>query len=677
MVHLPGNGAAVNKRGYRFGICIFLIVAVLTVYWPATGFDFVNFDDNLYVEKIGSIEKEFTLDNVLWAFTHTTDITNYWVPITWLSFLVDYNLHGLEAGGYHLTNVLLHLCNVLLLFSVLMGMTGAVWKSGLVAALFALHPLHVESVVWVTERKDVLSTLFWFMTLWGYNRYVKHPSPGRYLAALFFFALGLMSKPMLVTLPFVLLLLDYWPFGRLLNEKTGWSRVVWEKIPFLVLALVFAIAAFLTQRQAGALATLGEVSIPSRIGNALNSYVQYIVNAFWPAKLSVIYPHPGVLPAWQVACAFLFLAAVTISVLVYYRRRPYLLVGWLWYLGTLVPVIGLVVIGPHAMADRYAYVPLVGIYIALVWGMQALADKYGGLRKALPFIAVLAIASLVPVTRAQVGYWRDSISLFSHALEVSDNSYIAHNNLGLALIGQGRFQESVGHFRESIRIKNNDKAHNNLGLALVKLGRTAEAIGEFKEVLRINPDHAEAHYNLGLALVRLGQIDEAVDEFTEVLRISPDHAEAHNNLGSAFLDRGQADAAVTEFNEALRINPDNVTARYNLGLVFLSLGRTSGAVEEFTEVLRVRPGHARAHYGLGLALLNLGRLNRAAEELREALQINPDYLEAHNLLGEILGRLGQLKEAAAEFKEALRIKPDDVVARRNLQLALQRLEQKQ
>jgi len=358
-------------------ICLLLAAATLLVYWPVKDFDFISYDDPLYVTDNRYVQKGLSPETVKWAFTDAVKKTNYWVPLTWLSILLDHELYGMHAGGYHLTNLFLHVLNTLLVFMVLRRLTGALWPSAFAAALFGLHPLHVESVAWVTERKDVLSTFFWLLTMLSYGGYVRRPGAGRYLLTFILFVLGMMSKPMLVTLPFALLLLDYWPLGRLEGEawKQRFFHLVWEKGPFFVVVMIAAVAAFVTQQAADAVKSLAAIPLGVRLANVLVAYVGYIGKMFWPVRLSFLYPHPGVLPVWQWAGALLILAGVTYGVLRYAKERPYLVVGWLWYLGTLFPVSGLVVIGPHAMADRYAYVPLMGLYVMAAWGLAELFPK--------------------------------------------------------------------------------------------------------------------------------------------------------------------------------------------------------------------------------------------------------------------------------------------------------------
>jgi len=579
------SSRTIDFRGHLLTllVCLVLILATSAVYWHVTGHDFVNLDDNVYVYENRHVQNGLTVDSMIWAFTTTH--AGFRIPLTWLSLMLDFELYGLNAGGYHLTNLLLHIANVLLVFFILKLMTGAPWRSGFVAALFALHPLHVESVAWVTERKDVLSTLFWLLTMWGYLGYVERPGMRRYLLIIVSFTLGLMAKPMLVTLPFVLLLLDYWPLGRFqvgqsadapaapvqVPIKPGQPMsavlsLVWEKIPLFALVAVSSVVTFLAQKSAGAVAHLETWSIRIRIANGLVSYVKYLGKMIWPHPLAVFYPHPGSsLPMWQAAGAGLLLVTISVMVLRASRRHPYLMVGWLWYLGTLVPVIGLVQVGPQAMADRFTYIPLIGLYIVIAWGVPEIVPRWPHRKLHLATLSTTLFLFLMALTWKQVQYWKNDISLFERTLEVTSNNWLSNNNLGVALDRKGRTDDAIKHYLEALRIKpNHVEAHNNLGVALDGKGRTDDAIKHYLEALRIEPDYAEAHNNLGIALYRKGRTDDAIKHYLEALRIKPNHVEAHNNLGIAFARKGNIDVALKHFQKALQIDPNFSYARDNL-----------------------------------------------------------------------------------------------------------------
>ncbi len=532
-------------------VSLFLILAAVGPYWELQNHDFVNYDDNLYVTENYHVQAGLTWKGIIWAFT-TTHASN-WHPVTWLSHMLDCEIWGLYPGGHHLSSLLFHIVNTLLLFVVLERMTGALWRSACVAAFFALHPLHVESVAWVAERKNVLSTFFWMITMWAYIRYIERPGFSRYLSVLLFFALGLMSKPMLVTLPFVLLLMDYWPLARLQIEQsrgahipqsrkfkpTGYQRAVVlrlirEKTPFFTLAAVSGVVTFLVQQRGGSVASLANLPIDVRIANAMVSYVSYIGKMIWPRRLAVFYSHEGILPMWQVAGAILFLVCVSVLVIRAARRCPYLTGGWLWYLGTLVPVIGLVQVGAQSMADRYTYVPLIGLFIIIVWSVAELAARWSYRRLVLATSTGIVLLTLMVCTLMQVSHWRNCISLFKHTLDVTGDNYVAHTSVGVALAGQGRLKKAVAHYSEALKIAP-DLAitHNNLALALAELGRLEEAVTHFCQAVRIKPDYAEAHNNLGTVLHRLGRLEDAVAHYSEALRIEPDHTNARRNLSLA------------------------------------------------------------------------------------------------------------------------------------------------
>jgi tetratricopeptide (TPR) repeat protein len=575
-------------------VCLVLILATSAAYWHVTGHDFVNLDDDVYVYENRHVQNGLTLDSMIWAFT-ITDIA-YWHPMTWLSLMVDHELYGLNSSGYHLTNLLFHTISTLLLFLVLKRMTGAPWRSAFVAALFALHPLNVESVAWVTERKNVLSTFFWVLTMWGYARYVERPGINRYLLVLLPFGLGLMAKPMLVTLPCVLLLLDYWPLGRFqlgqfgketnaqlpkfMNQTSQWSqpsRLVLEKVPFLVLAVVSIYLSSLSVKRLGIVMTTDVVPMSLRVANALVSYVGYIGKMIWPGNLAVFYPPPGILPGWQVAAAGLFLVFVSILVIWAVRLRPYLAVGWLWYLGTLVPVIGLVRTGLWPdMADRFAYVPLIGLFIMIAWGVPEVVAGWHYRKIGLATTGAALLSILMVTTWLQVRYWKNSITLFERALEVTSNNYVAHLNLGIALRFKGKLDDAIYHYNEALRIKPDYAlAHNNLGVALKNKGQLREAKYHYIEALQINPDYAQAHNNMGVVLGMQGKLVEAADHFYQALRINPDYAGAHYNLGKVQAEQGRFKEAYGHFSQAVKLRPDDTNARISLQKIKHIVGKSS------------------------------------------------------------------------------------------------------
>ncbi len=561
-------------RAYRleFGICLFLVAATALVYLQLLGHDFISFDDGVYVTQNPYVQTGLTGETITWALTTTHG--NFWHPLTWLSHMLDCELFGLNPGIHHLINLLFHMGNSILLFVVLRRMTGAIWRSAIVAALFALHPLHVESVAWVAERKDVLSTFFWMLTMWAYVRYTERPGVGRYVLVLILFVLGLISKPMVVTLPFVLLLMDYWPLGRIRlglplqpdsikPQKRTIFELVWEKCPLFALAAFGSAVAYFAQMTA--MVSLGIYPVKVRIANAVVSYVTYMEKMFWPQSLSVFYPYPEYLPLWQTVAAGLFLLIFSAVIFKAGARFLYLPVGWLWYVGTLLPVIGLVQVAGHAMADRYTYIPLIGLFILIAWAVPDLLEKWRYRCVVLRVFSGGLFSVLMILTWVQVRYWEDSMALFNHAINATNNNYLAHNSLGAALLGEGRLAEAIKHFREALRIRPDyAEANNNLGNAFADQGDIETAIRHYSEALRVKPNAAEIHVNLGSVLLRKGRLNEAARHYSEALRIKPDFAGAHNNLGIILAYQGDLARAISHFREALRLDPGDASARRNL-----------------------------------------------------------------------------------------------------------------
>lgn len=699
-------------------------LVTLALYWPATHHDFINYDDNVYVTANLHVQQGLTLENLKWAFVHP--VSENWHPMTMLSHMLDCQLFGLKPWGHHLTSVLLHTLNTALVFLLLRSLTGAFWRSALVAALFGWHPLHVESVAWVAERKDMLSGCFGLLALIFYGRYARKRSsverresseisggganvPARrlnnslapsgqapavpdfgsnrpavdaqrstldYVLALLCFALGLLSKPMLVTWPFVLLLLDYWPLNRIQNSEFGirnFTKLIGEKIPFFALAIVSSVVTYVMQQRGGAM-TVGEHLLLSvRSGNAVISYCRYLGKLFWPTNLAVFYPYPGHWPLVPVLLAGGLV--VGISALLFIRRRqyPFLLMGWLWFVGTLVPVIGLVQVGGQAMADRYSYLPSVGLFILLIWGAYQLTLRWRYQGMVLSVAGSAALALCLGLTRHQLGYWSDSATLFRHALAVTENNYLAHLNLGVALKGQGQTDMAISQFQETIRLKPNyADAHLNLGAALDQQGQLDKAIGQYLEAIRLNPNDAEAYYDLGIALDQKGQPYDAIAQFKEAIRLKPDYPDAHNNLGAALAKQGQLDKAIDQYLEAIRLKPDYAEAHYNLGVAFETRGQIGEAMRQFQETIRRQSDSANAHNNLGTALFNQGQIDDAIAQFEEAIRLKPDYAEAHYNLGTALDRKDQPDQAIAQFEKAVSLKPDYAEAHYSLGTGLGR-----
>jgi Tfp pilus assembly protein PilF len=547
------------RKRCLIGIC--LSVLVLVSYWGVVGNGFINYDDPVYVTENRHVQGGLGLGGVIWAYS-ATEASN-WHPLTWLSLMLDRELFGMNPGGYHWTNVVLHLLGVLFLFLALDRMTGVLWCSGLVAGLFAVHPLHVESVAWVAERKDVLSGLFWMLGMWSYARYAERPGVVRYGWVVLFFVLGLMSKPMVVTFPFVLLLLDWWPLGRMGSWGRGLVRLVWEKIPLFLLSAAGSVVTFLVQKEG--VAPLGVLPFADRLVNAVVSYGQYLVKMLFPFNLAVFYPHPGGWPMGEFALSFLLILLVTVFVIMQVGRRPYFLVGWLWYLGTLVPVIGIVQVGSQAMADRYAYLPLIGVYLMAVWGFRDLLLDCPWRRVVWGVVSGGVLGVLVVMTQVQVGYWKDSMTLFTHALKVTEKNYLAHNNLGIAMVEKRDVVGAMHHYQEALRIKPSFvEANNGLGHLLMIQGRYDEADGQFQTALRKRPGFALAMKNLGDLRMRQGRIDEAVSQYQEAFLHEKQDPELFNNYGVALFCKGREKQAIELIRTALRLKPDYPEASDNL-----------------------------------------------------------------------------------------------------------------
>jgi len=602
-------GIQTTMSGVRpvFWVCLALVVVTLAIYGQVSRHDFINYDDGPYVTENVFVNKGLSLDGVTWAFT--TFYEANWHPLTWISHMVDVQLYGLAAGGHHLINLLLHILNALLLFLVFRRATGKLWQSAFVAALFALHPLRVESVAWVAERKDVLSTLFWMLTLFSYVRYTENRTAYRYTAALIFFAAGLMSKPMVVTLPAVLLLMDLWPLKRFqlnaLDGKPGhraWMLLM-EKVPFFLLSVGVSVLTYAAQQSVYNVGSLTTYPLSARIANAMVSYAGYIVKMVWPYPLFIPYLHPGYIPALHTAGAFFLLFAVTLAVGFAARRWPYAAIGWLWYLGTLIPVIGIIQVGYQSMADRYTYLPMIGLYIIIAWGGADLADKRRWKKGSVAAIGIAVVTALSTATFFQVRHWTNSISLFSHVVRVDPNNFVAHNHLGLALMAADRVDEAIDHYEAAIRI---DPSHfrsiNNLGTALMKKGRIDAAMDQFSAALEIQPAFASAHYNLGNTMATLGRFPEAVDHYRTALGIDAKDADIHNNLGVALMRNGNLQEATLHFRWALDLDGDHADAHNNFGFALLKLGQIQQAVHHFREALRLNPRSSKAKVNLQMAL---------------------------------------------------------------------------
>lgn len=706
---------------YRIQLTAGLLLAVLLLvsFWRVPQLGFV-FDDAEYIVNNPHLTRNPGLKDIGWAFT--TTYASFWHPLVWISYFFDVWLFSTNPKGFHVTNLIFHVMNTLLVFMLLWRVTGNVWKSVFVGALFGVHPLHVESVAWISQRKDVLSTFFWLLTTLAYVRYIElkknstKSSSMAYLATLFLFAMSLMAKPMLVTVPIILLLLDYWPLARFSQESRrtvhrgcaydsatdrntnhavfhGW-RLLCEKIPFFVLSLVFALVAYQAQEQGGAVSqTYG---LDKRIGVSIVSYLGYIWKFLWPVSLCAHYRHPGEsLPWWQIVVSGVLLAMTTLLLMRLRHTRPYLWVGWGFYVVTLLPVIGLVQLGTHAMADRYTYIPLLGLFVILAWGVPDLfppcaekaarqgSDVYrnrGNGVSVLPLCAIVTVVSLAISASFQTGYWRDNITLFKRVLSVCPNNPVALNNLGLKAEKQGHLLEAMqlyrraldveprfayamlnlGHvfevtgklddaecsYRRALMIKPDfAEALSNLGALLMKKQEPAEAVRYFERATRVAPSYVDGYYNLATAYVAIGDLDKAAEAFRRALKLNPYHADAHSNLGSVLMRQGKPEEAIEHFRQAVCLEPDAADVRYNLGVALYEMGDREGAAKEYAVALRLDPDYYQARVNLGSAMLAEGRVDEAERQFLQALESRTDLAEAYAGLAAVCYVRGDLEDA--------------------------------
>ena len=646
---VPKNSESPDFRARRrqWILCLLLALGTLLVFWRVRSFEFLNYDDPEYVRENPVVQQGLTGAGVAWAM-HASHASN-WHPLTWISHMLDCQFFGLNPAQHHFTNLLFHVANALLLFLVLRKMTGALWRSFFVATIFAVHPMHVESVAWVSERKDVLSGFFFMLTIWAYVCYVERKAGGKvgkresgksltrslshsltfYLLAVGFFALGLMSKPMVVTLPFVLLLLDFWPLQRVTSDEwrvTG-RKMVLEKIPFFVLSAAACVITFLVQKKEGAVSSLQSLSVSNRVGNALVSYPRYVWKAFWPADLSPLYPHPGAWPFWMVAVSAAVLVAITILAIRLARRAPYLPIGWFWFLGTLVPVIGLVQVGIQSMADRYTYLSMIGLLFVITWGACDLARRWNFNGTILFFAGALAIVGCVAITLRQLPVWQNSISLYERVLAVGFANPIYRK----ALETRSPYADVRNNFGHALADAANEERDEN-----VRQKKLEEAIAQYEAGLKLNPKHVDLLDNFGNLLSQSGHPDQAIALFSRALQIDSQNATLHTDLGVALGMMGKIDDAVAQLQQAVQLNPNLASAHANLGNAFAMQGKLPQAIAEFSAAVRLRPYEAYPHFNYGVALAQSGRRDEAAAQFREALRLKPDYEPAQrqlNLLG--------------------------------------------
>jgi len=656
------NSSQMNKpvnNNRSFLIAAFLALATLATYWPVRHYDFVKYDDDKYITDNRLVTGGITRQSVMRTFTESHYYM--WHPLTTLSQMLDCQLYGLSGGRHHMTSLLIHVANTLLLFWVLTRMTGAMWSSAFVAAVFGLHPLQVESVAWLSERKNLLSGLFWILTIGAYVRYARRPGLLRLLAVVLVFGLCIMTKPIVVTLPCVLLLLDYWPLDRLRlkrkatiqittpesNENpqevspldnngqgTSLGLLILEKVPLFILTAILSIITYNAQKSGGVVSALEKLPLKSRAANAVISYWTYIEKMFWPSGLAVFYPHPaGNFSRTKLVVSAVLLVLLTAFFIYYGRRRNYLVTGWLWYVGTLVPVIGLVQVGAQARADRYMYITIIGLLVIIGWCVRDLVTKWRHLRIAAALAAALVLPGAAVCTRLQLRHWKDSTALFKHALDVTTNNFVMENNYANLLSDTGRIDQAIEHYQKALKLRpKSAEVYTNLGNALMDLHNTDEAIDCYRKAVSLAPDLAVAHHNLARALAESGANAEAAAEYHKAVRLKPDYAEAWSNLGFELARQGELDEAVKCYNKAIELEPENIIAHGRLGLALASLRIDDQAIEQFRIVLKTRPDDFEMHFNLGFLLERRGKTDEAIEEYRRALQINPDFARARQQL---------------------------------------------
>ena len=672
--HSAVRSASPGPHPHEFvvpAVCAALVLVCIAIYGQTLSHDFINFDDNVYVTENTHVQAGLHLKNLGWAFY--TDVAAYLHPLTWMSHMLDCTLYGLHPWGHHLTNLLFHAAASVLLFLSLRLLTGALWPSAAVAALFAVHPLHVESVAWVAERKDVLSAFWWMLALGAYGLYARRGGALRYAAVAAAFIMGLMSKPMVVTLPCVLLLLDYWPLGQVdhkapLGEMMRrLMQLAVEKIPLFIVTAAMCAVTVIMQMRGRNLGFGAMVPLVDRCANAIVVYVLYLVKTVWPAGLAVYYPHPITRPAWQVCGAALALIFITVVCVMQMRRRPYLIVGWLWYLGTLVPVIEIVQAGTFSHADRYTYIPHIGIFIMVAWALNDLWASGRVPKRVVTAVPALAVALLTVAAIHQTGYWKNGETLFRHALAVTADNAEAHNDLGGALYGEKRYDEATSQFQYALQLDpNNSTAMNKMGILLYEKGKYEEAVAKHRKALELNPRFELARKHLRLALKELGKLDAPMAEYAELLKKDPKSVDDYCRLGTLAMALGGNDEAFDAFAEALKMEPGGKKANLAIADVLVEQQKNSDALGYYEKALKADPKDAQTLYNMGVILSGLRRPDEAAEKYREALKWKPDFAQAHNNLGSLLANAQHLDEAIEHYQKAAALDPTYAQVRVNL-----------
>jgi protein O-mannosyl-transferase len=695
-------------------VCLFLAVAAGCAFWQVSHFDFVSLDDDVYVTANRYVRGGVTLDDLRWAFT-SVGYAGYWHPITWISHMLDVQVFGMTPGAAHVVNLLLHIANTILLYLVLFTMTKARWRSAFVAALFALHPLHVESVAWVAERKDVLSTFFWMLTIGAYLRYLERPRLGRHLLLLIVFALGLMAKPMLVTVPFTFLLLDYWPLSRFdragtqtasaIVERGGkekklqkrrraassevarkaeelarhpyqWTSIaplLVEKLPLFALSALSTVTMFVTQRRAEAVVSMLTVSPGDRIATAVISYCAYIRDMFWPVNLIALYPHPGSWPLSETIPAILALAAITVAVVRAARRFPYLLSGWLWYAGTLVPVVGIVQIGPQARADRFTYMPLVGLFIIVAWGIADLTKEWPYRRYVLAAASTVVLSCLFVATFIQVGYWRDSMTLYNRALSIAPANPLILNNRGVLYSDLHAYSQALADFNGSIALVPDFKvAYVNRSFVWNALGNSSQALADANEAIRLDPRNRRAYCNRGFVYDTLHDYTQAIRDFDKAIELDPGYADAYRNRGFAYGALGNYTQAMGDVEKGFELDPGNPDNYNKRGTLYAATRDFTRAVQDFDKMIEISPGSALGYFNRALVYSTTQDFARAIADFGRAAQADPTYVNAYVGRGEAHMALRDYATAVNDFSQAVEIAPQDADAYYELGLASDR-----
>ena len=601
----------IPQMSRRIGIYLLLTALTMAVYCQVRHFGFIGFDDPLYVSDNSHVKTGLSRSGIGWSFSFEDKEKTYWHPLTWLSHMLDVEMYGLNSGAHHWTNVTLHLVNTLLLFAGLARLTGSLWRSAMVAVLFAVHPINVESVAWIAARKNLLSTTFWMLTTWAYVHYAKKPGMARYLALTLVFLLGLLSKPMLVTLPCTLLLLDFWPLRRMRFSSDEFSldgqhacglplpavrhrwELVMEKIPLLLLSVLASWLAADSMKYTGEVISFELIPLALRIKNALVSLLTYIGKVVWPEHLAVFYPYPEAVSPWHTGLSVLVLIGITVYACLGLRKRPYLIVGWLWFLGTLAPVAGIIQVGLWpALADRWAYVPSIGLFVVIVWGGYACLQRLSGqaAKSAAVAAASVLILSLTFAGHRQAGVWENGVSLFEHAVAHTEGNFVAHNNLGAELYKEERLETAVFHFHEAVRLKPDYfLAHNNIGIDYLYHEKWEDAEAWFAKALAINPRFADGQHKMATAKFKLGKVKEALEHYGRAAELDPQNKTVHNDFGCLLLTIGQPGRAAHFFNNALRLDPDYAEAHHNIGIAYFYLGQSEDAARHFEKALAIKP----------------------------------------------------------------------------------------